>query len=399
MRPDGVAGESLRAAAAGIAEIEAGKLTLDEYLDRREITPFRKIVAHLLLTYFRRKRALDARVNSFLTRAPRPEVSALLRAAATRIFFQTAVPREVSVSVAVDLAKRVRADKFVNAVLHRLLGVESAFPDAPDEVLPPEIFRRWSARFSPEVLRELTRLFLSEAPFSYRAEEDAPEISDAEPLPGFGNFSFFTAPAEKILTSSAMAEGKFYIQDPAASFAVSLIDPGKIKSAADLCAAPGGKALMLKHILPCDAGLFLFDASEKRQTLTRRNFALRKLQADICVAKAQEVKGVFDLVFADVPCSNSGVFRRRPDALWRFNDAMQQKLLQIQQEILFHAATLVAPDGQLVLSSCSIEEEENTFLAEKLEAAFPALRRVAGGIILPGSTRDGAGAFLWRKES
>ncbi|MCQ2352810.1 MAG: hypothetical protein MJ033_04975 [Victivallaceae bacterium] len=399
MRPEGVSGESLRAAATGIAEIEAGRLTLDEYLDRREIASFRKIVAHLLLTYFRRKRALDARVNSFITRAPRPEVAALLRAAATRIFFQTASPHEITVSVAVDLARKFHADKFVNAVLRRLLEIKSAFPDAPNEVLPPEIFRRWSARFAPEFLQNLTRLFLEEAPFSYRAECGDSAIPDSKTLPGFGNFSFFTAPAAKVLTSSAMKEGKIYIQDPAASFAVSLIDPDGIQSAADLCAAPGGKALMLAQILHRDAGLFLFDASAKRQMLTRENFALRQIKANIRVSEAQKVRGVYDLVVADVPCSNTGVFRRRPDALWRFDEVMQKKLLEIQQEILFHAATLVSPGGQLLLSSCSIEEEENTFLAEKLEAAFPAFRRMAGGIILPEATRDGAGAFIWRKES
>lgn len=389
----------MRAAATGIAEIETGRVTLDEYLDRREIASCRKIVAHLLLTYFRRKRALDARVNSLVTRAPRPEVSALLRAAATRIFFQTASPREIAVSVAVDLAKKCHADKFVNAVLHRLLESKSAFPDLPEEVLPPEIFRRWSLRFSPDVMQKLTRLFLAEAPFAYRAECDDLAIPDAEALPGFGNFSFFTAPAATVLTSSAMKEGKIYIQDPATSFAVSLIDPDGVQNAADLCAAPGGKALMLARILSRNAGLFLFDASKKRQMLTRENFALRKIKANIRVAEAQKVRGSYDLVVADVPCSNTGVFRRRPDALWRFDEDMQKKLLQIQQEILFHAATLVSPGGQLLLSSCSIEEEENILLAEKLEAAFPAFRRMAGGIILPEATRDGAGAFIWRKES
>ncbi len=397
MRAEGVSGISLRLAAFGITEIEAERLTLDEYLDRDEIAPCRKIVAHLLLTYFRRKRALDARVNARISRPPRPEVSALLRAAATRLFFQTAAPRETTVSVAVDLAKKFHADKFVNAILHRVLENETPFPDDAQMVLPPEIFRRWSARFSPEILAQLTKLFLSEAPFTYRANENALEIPGAQKVPAFGKFSFYTANPGDVLASSALAKGQIYIQDPAASFAVSLGEFSSVRRIADLCAAPGGKSLMLAERAP-QAKLFLFDASARRQKLTEKNFALRNIPAEIAVARAQDVTGVYDLVVADVPCSNTGVFRRRPDALWRFNGAMQEKLLQLQQEILFHAATLVAPHGKLLLSTCSIEEEENNLLANQLESEFPAFKRMDGGIVLPESTRDGAGAFLWQKE-
>ncbi|MCQ2377717.1 MAG: hypothetical protein MJ016_00700 [Victivallaceae bacterium] len=399
MKTEGIAGRTLLESAGGIVAVEAGRRTLDDYLDFCTDPGSRRITSHLLLHYFRRKRVLDARVNTCIRRRPRPEVLALVRAALIRLFFQTAAPRETTVSVAVDLAKRYRADCFVNALLRRALREEWVFPDDPDAVLPPAILKRWRARFSQEEMRRFAACFLAEAPFCCRASGAVPEkISGAVRIPGFGGGVFFSAPAETVLASPEFAAGMLYVQDPAASFAPSLVDADGVGSAADLCAAPGGKALLLAEKLSPSARLFLFDASERRQRLTRQNFALRGRKAEISVARAQDVTGLFDLVVADVPCSNTGVFRRRPDALWRFRPGALGEIVALQKEILFHAATLVAPGGQLLYSTCSIEEEENTLLVREFEAEHRAFRRFGGGVILPDETRDGAGAFIWRRE-
>ena len=63
-------------------------------------------------------------------------------------------------------------------------------------------------------------------------------------------FRFFSAgsPGE-VLGSAAFANGEIYIQDPATSLAPSLPDYTQVNSALDLCAAPGGKTLMLAERL------------------------------------------------------------------------------------------------------------------------------------------------------
>ena len=106
------------------------------------------------------------------------------------------------------------------------------------------------------------------------------------------------------------------------------------------------------------------DRSEKRQELTRDNLARCAITSVITLGDAadwlpEEGAGCFDLVLADVPCTNSGVFRRRPDALWRWSEAALNAMTALQSEILFHAGDLCAPGGTLLYSTCSLEEEEN----------------------------------------
>jgi 16S rRNA (cytosine967-C5)-methyltransferase len=66
-----------------------------------------------------------------------------------------------------------------------------------------------------------------------------------------------------------------------------------------------------------------------------------------------------DIVFADAPCSGSGVWRRRPDAKWRLTaDALSQRIEE-QRRVLELAAPLVKPGGRLIYATCSVLPSEN----------------------------------------
>jgi 16S rRNA (cytosine967-C5)-methyltransferase len=89
----------------------------------------------------------------------------------------------------------------------------------------------------------------------------------------------------------------------------------------DMCAAPGGKSLILAERLNGSGELVAADRSAKRQELTRENFESRNLNCEIIVGSANELRfsaESFDIILADVPCMNTGVFRHKSDALWRF---------------------------------------------------------------------------------
>ena len=271
--------------------------------------------------------------------------------------------------------------------------------DEPVEVLPPALFRRWSARFRPEELEMLTEAFLTPAGFTFRAERDfVPGELASAGIPAYGGFRFyFSDDPGRVLGSEALRRGNIYIQDPAASLAPSLPDFSGVRRILDLCAAPGGKSLMLAEQMEAGATLVAADRSERRQRLTADNFRRRGLNFPVLTAEPHEVEGVYDLVLADVPCSNTGVFRRRPDALWRFNSSELARILRLQEEILNAAARRVAPGGQLVYSTCSIELEENGLQVERFLSGHPEFRKVSSRQILPSVEADGAYACLLRR--
>ena len=387
-------GRILSGAARVIAAVDAGRAVLDEELDAAD-PRFRRSISHLVLTFYRRRKQIDALLRHLITRPPHAAVRALLQAAATQIFFQTGIAPESAVNVAVDEAKSRKADKFVNAVLRNLCREQPVFPDDPEKVLPGFFLER--RRHSAE-LSQLTRAFLAGADFTFRLEREWPlEGLDAEKIESPA-FRFFRGDPGEVLTSAPFRKHHIYVQDPAASLAFRDVDLTGASRALDLCAAPGGKTLMLAELLSPGALLIAADRSRNRQRLTRENLEVRGVEAEIITALPEEIAGIYDVVLADVPCSNTGVFRRRPDALWRFTRAKLAELTKLQAELLDQAARLTAPGGRLIYSTCSIEEEENAlqvgaFLERHGEFSSESMRQ-----LIPDLHTDGAFAAVLRKK-
>src|SRR5262249_45014075 len=75
----------------------------------------------------------------------------------------------------------------------------------------------------------------------------------------------------------------------------------------------------------------------------------------------------FDVVLVDAPCSNSGVFARRPEARWRYTREALTSLGDLQRQLLSSAARLAKSDGKLVYSTCSVSPRENQGIAHALD--------------------------------
>ena len=105
----------------------------------------------------------------------------------------------------------------------------------------------------------------------------------------------------------------------------------------------------------------------------------------------------FDKVLVDAPCSNTGVFRRRPDARWNWDREKLVVLCRMQREILSEARAKVKPGGLLVYSTCSLEREENEAQVEAFLAANPGATLEGQTTSLPFETQtDGAFAAAIR---
>jgi len=395
---NGASGAIIRRAADGILAVTEKNRALDEVLDASP-DESRRSVSHLLFCYFRYKRFLDSILAERLEKPPRPPVYALLRAAATQLFFQSAIAPESAVNIAVDAAKRDHASGLVNAVLRRLLENKRPAPDAPREVLPDALCAAWEKRFAPEELAEQTDVLLTEPLFSFRMRRDFAPPPGASALPGWGKFRYFSGVPGEVLDSDSFRRGEIYVQDPATSLAPSLPDYTQVNSAIELCAAPGGKTLMLAERLRSGARLVAADRSARRQELTKANCARYGVRAEIVAAEPRELDGNFDLVLADVPCGNSGVFRRRPDAMWRYSAERQKELVALQRSILDEGARLTSPGGQLVYSTCSIEPEENDGNVAAFLKKHDDFELLKSRLLLPSHVNDGAfAALLFRRR-
>ena len=400
----GAATDILRTALDGLEWTGRGG-SLDDFLDRNG-GENRHSVGFVLFTFFRRKKAIDRILGQFIRRTTDRKILHLLEIAATQIFYCRGIAGNSAANVAVDWCRSAlsrNAAGFVNAVLHKITPLDPPDDASPEAVLPDPVLKRWRAQFREEEIAGFTAAFLSEADTAFRCTAgnppDAAELADLaaqespEPFPGCPFPFFVTRAPGKLLASPGWAAGRWYIQDPAAAMAITLADMAKVRRALDVCAAPGGKSLMIAEKMPPGGLLVAADRSEARQKRTRENFLLRNWDFPTPVAEPDELPEHwrdFDLVLADVPCSNTGVFRHRPDALWRFRASTVGELADLQTHLLEAAADRVAPGGQLLYSTCSIDREENRERCAAFLNARPEFRDGGERLLLPGAAHDGA---------
>ena len=85
----------------------------------------------------------------------------------------------------------------------------------------------------------------------------------------------------------------------------------------------------------------------------------------------------FDRILVDVPCSGTGTLARHPEIRWKLHAEDLGDLHDRQARLLRNALPLLAPHGRLVYSTCSLEPEENEFVALEVLGALGALFQIA----------------------
>ncbi|TWP46727.1 rRNA small subunit methyltransferase B [Lentzea tibetensis] len=160
----------------------------------------------------------------------------------------------------------------------------------------------------------------------------------------------------------------------------------------DLCAGPGGKAVLLAALVGLEGGEL--DAVEKaphRAELVRK--ITSGLPVNVHVGDGRESgleHGTYDRVLVDAPCTGLGALRRRPEARWRRQPSDVGQLTKLQRELLTEALLLVRPGGVVGYVVCSPHLSETVAIvgdvarrtgAEVLDARelFPGVPQLGDG--------------------
>ncbi|MDR0380243.1 MAG: 16S rRNA (cytosine(967)-C(5))-methyltransferase RsmB [Candidatus Accumulibacter sp.] len=196
------------------------------------------------------------------------------------------------------------------------------------------------------------------------------------------------------------AEGWVSVQDAGAQRAAEWLDPAPGEHILDACAAPGGKTA---HLLErADAKMLALDIDAVRVKRIEDNLKRLGLTAETRVADCLAVDTWwdgrrFDAILADVPCSASGVARRRPDIKIRRRESDVRKFAHAQTTFLDTLWPLLKPGGRFLYATCSVFVEENTAQIDAFLARWPDARRVGQEQWLPNRDNDGFYYALLRK--
>ncbi len=78
------------------------------------------------------------------------------------------------------------------------------------------------------------------------------------------------------------------------------------------------------------------------------------------------VRGPFDRILVDAPCSGLGSARRRPELLWRNRKDELSKLARTQVAMTAPLVDLLKPGGRLVYSVCTFPRAETDAAADAI---------------------------------
>jgi 16S rRNA (cytosine967-C5)-methyltransferase len=324
---------------------------------------------------------LERRVTGGLDRLD-PDVIDLLRLGVYQLLFMDSVPAYAAIGQTVELVK-TRAGRgasgLVNAILRRidrerphLEGeLDAVDDDAAGKLArrtshPRWLVARWLARWGEPAVVRLLAANNEEAPLVLRpwgppdaslpaAWREAGLAIESVPLLNDG----WQSPAGAAVAQlEGFAEGRFFVQDPAATLVTRYAAIAAGSTVLDLCAAPGGKAFELAR-----TASLVIAADRSASRLVRVVENVRRLRATNIVAVVADALAPpfrpVDAVLVDAPCTGTGTFRRHPDARWRLKPSDLAVTCDAQREILDAAAQCVRPGGLLIYSTCSLEFEEN----------------------------------------
>lgn len=306
------------------------------------------------------------------------------------------VPSHAAVNETVAVAGRSGA--LINAVLRRadreqgqLLEKARTLPLAIAYSHPEFLIRRWIKTMGKAKAESLCQWNQNQAPIYVRVNrliDGAVERMARVPgLLAHGEEDFFeceTPPRE------ALKHGLCYVQDPSTSIAPKMLGALPGETVLDACAAPGGKTAIISQMMCNEGRLIACDSSSARLPRLRENLTrlharnAQIMQHDFLSSAAPPFGALlFDRILLDVPCSNTGVMRRRIDVRWRLQEEEFATLAQTQRGIVESALRYLKPGGTLVYSTCSIDPEENQQLIRAVLEAHPELEMVESRLVFP----------------
>ncbi len=339
----------------------------------------RALMQEILFGTIRNLFLLDELIDRLRKGRIKQQTQNLLRIGLFQLF-KTDIAEHAAINETVNLARKHERG-LVNAILRtaqrQRAELEAAIEtwSLEDRYSHPQFFiDRWTEQHGEEAARALCE-WNNQAPEVYarinslHPDKDALDSIRSETQPfligeSFPGFFRIDGPPNY----DWIHHGLIYIQDPSTLLACRLLDPQPGETVLDACAAPGGKTAVLAAMMNGDGSIVATDSSESRLEQMKGNF--ERLQvANVDLRQVDWTSEnihlpEFDAILLDVPCSNTGVMRRRVDVRWRIqpNDFREQS--KIQSQLLGSAAAKLAPGGRLVYSTCSIDREENEAVVE-----------------------------------
>lgn len=179
----------------------------------------------------------------------------------------------------------------------------------------------------------------------------------------------------------ALHQGRYYVQEASSMIVGEIVRRLSAGAVAplrylDACAAPGGKTTAAIDALPDGSLVVANEYVPRRAAILSENLIKWGYPATVVsrgdTRRFSRLRGVFDIVGVDAPCSGEGMFRKDEEAVAQWSPGLVAECAGRQREILANVWPALRPGGYLIYSTCTFNRRENEEIADWLIGEFGA---------------------------
>lgn len=340
------------------------------------------LLTELVYGTLQRKITLEYLIEPFIQTKLKGWMKRLLIMSAYQFVYLDKVPNHAIINEAVNIAK-ARGDlhnsKAINAILRNFISSPLRSLDeikhddkrlSIEGSVPLWLTKHWITHFGYEKTKEMCLLSLTPPDTTVRVNTTRITVQEAvERLESNGYTVKMDKDIERclhikgepIVNDRLFKDGLISIQDKSSMFVGEILNVKKGSTVLDTCSAPGGKTCHIAEMLDQTGQVDAFDIHPHKIDLI--DFNVKKLRLNNVSTSVHDATKPFDktydYILVDAPCSGFGVMRRKPEIKYDKTTKDVEALWHLQVEILENASKSLAPGGELVYSTCTIEQMEN----------------------------------------
>lgn len=272
----------------------------------------------------------------------------LLKICLTLLYFSNK-PQYAIVNDAVEEGKILKKEKLINAVLRNILRNKNNIKYG--KFIYPNFKKILDKIFSSDSIRNYVYSTMFTKPKNY-------QISLIDNQKAFYKKRVFILENKIIKECFVQDIGNFEVIYSVRKFF-------KDKNLIDVCAAPGGKSILLNsfgfNVLAIDNSQSQID--KFKENLNRLNIKINIQKKDFLKAKFTQK---YNSILLDAPCSALGTFRRNPDVTVKIDQSKIKKHQKIQIQMLEKSLKILNKKGFLVYIVCSFHPFETIEVIDKI---------------------------------
>ncbi|CAI3010920.1 TPA: 16S rRNA (cytosine(967)-C(5))-methyltransferase RsmB [Staphylococcus aureus] len=386
-------------------------LRINEVLSENELNAMDKaLFTEIVYGTVKRKYTLDFYLKPFVKTKIKVWVRQLLWMSIYQYVYLDKVPNHAIINEAVEIAKErggYHNGNVVNGILRTMM--RSDLPDfneiadpkkrmAIEYSMPKWIIDHWATHYGLEETETILQSFLETTSTTVRANLTRASLDDIiEKLQdeGYDVEKDHDLPyclhigGQPIIHSRSFKDGFVSIQDKSSMFVAHIMNVDRHDHVLDACSAPGGKACHIAEVLMPEGQVDASDIHDHKIDLI--NFNIKKLRLTNIKAFQHDATKpydkTYDKILVDAPCSGLGVMRHKPEIKYTQSKQHIESLVELQLEILENVKNNVKIGGEIIYSTCTIEQLENenviyTFLKNNKNFEFePFQHPITGELV------------------